>query len=165
MNKTKLKEKMRNKILKQLKILPFRRPEISTKIINNLKETEVFKKAKTICIYKSRPEEVDTSELIKECEKTKKVCSPVLNNGKMKIHKELATNVEEMIDPEDIDLIIVPGVAFDHQRMRLGRGDGHYDKFLLENKIYSIGLAFIEQIVEEIPIEKNDVRMNLVIFG
>ena len=51
----------------------------------------------------------------------------------------------------DIDLVIVPGVAFDRHGYRLGRGGGHYDAWLVQVKAPRLGLAFAVQIVEAVP--------------
>ena len=62
-----------------------------------------------------------------------------------------------------IDLAIVPGVAFTKGGDRLGYGGGYYDKFLKEHNCQKMGICFESQIVEEIPTEKNDIRMDTVI--
>ena len=63
----------------------------------------------------------------------------------------------------DIELIVVPGVAFDLRGHRLGRGRGHYDRMLAQVRGIKCGVAFDEQIVDEIPAAKHDVHMNLVV--
>ena len=76
--------------------------------------------------------------------------------------KELTNN---SIPLEDIDTVIVPGVAFDHDHNRLGRGGGYYDRFLKEipTGIPSIGLAFDFQIVDFLPISEHDVPVSKVL--
>jgi 5-formyltetrahydrofolate cyclo-ligase len=64
---------------------------------------------------------------------------------------------------EDIDLIIVPGVAFDEKGNRLGHGKGFYDRLLKKTKATVIGLAFEFQILENIPTDKNDVPVDMII--
>ena len=56
-------------------------------------------------------------------------------------------------------LIIVPGIAFDKNNMRLGRGHGYYDRFLsgIPNKTKTIGLAFDCQVVEDLPKDSHDI--------
>jgi len=68
-------------------------------------------------------------------------------------------------DPADIDLVLVPGVAFDEECHRLGMGGGFYDRLLprLHAGAVSVGLAFDEQIVERVPREEHDVRLDAVV--
>ena len=66
--------------------------------------------------------------------------------------------------PSDLDLVLVPGLGFDRQGGRLGHGKGYFDKFLRKVKrAKKIGIAFKEQILKKIPLEKNDQRMDRVI--
>lgn len=64
----------------------------------------------------------------------------------------------------DIDLVVVPGVAFDAKGNRLGRGKGYYDRFL-ENfpNTYRLGICFTFQMVESVPVEPFDLPMNEVV--
>lgn len=62
-----------------------------------------------------------------------------------------------------LDLILVPGVAFDLQGHRLGRGKGFYDKLLVDARGMTCGVAFDEQIVSEVPVEPHDVRLSCIL--
>jgi 5-formyltetrahydrofolate cyclo-ligase len=62
-----------------------------------------------------------------------------------------------------LDLILVPGVAFDLRGGRLGRGKGYYDRLLRELRGTTCGVAFEEQIVGEIPVEPHDVRLKFLL--
>lgn len=66
---------------------------------------------------------------------------------------------------ERIDLIAVPGLAFDRSGGRLGRGGGFYDRFLGEADLRAVlcGLAFDEQVVDEVPVEQHDRRVDLLV--
>ena len=66
---------------------------------------------------------------------------------------------------EDIDLIVVPAVAYDRRGRRLGRGGGFYDRFLAQDKLQATtcGLAFAQQIVEELPAESHDCPVEIVV--
>lgn len=66
---------------------------------------------------------------------------------------------------DTIDIAIIPGMAFDRQGNRLGRGKGYYDRFLngLHAHIYKIGVCFGFQLLESIPAEKHDIRMDEVV--
>ena len=64
----------------------------------------------------------------------------------------------------DYDLIVVPGVAFDRNGNRIGRGRGYYDRFLCKHlNVKRIGICFDFQLVDEVPTEPNDIRMNEII--
>ena len=67
------------------------------------------------------------------------------------------------VSPGKLDLILVPGVAFDLQGHRLGRGKGYYDQLLGVLRASTCGVAFEEQIVDEIPLEPHDVRLNCIL--
>jgi 5-formyltetrahydrofolate cyclo-ligase len=69
----------------------------------------------------------------------------------------------EMIPAENIDLFIVPGIAFDRECNRLGRGKGFYDAFLFGNNKPAIGLCFGFQLKGHIPTETHDRKMTMVI--
>lgn len=64
-----------------------------------------------------------------------------------------------------LDLVIVPGLAFDAQGNRLGRGGGYYDRFLkrLAPTTATIGLAFDQQIIDHVPVDERDIRMDMVV--
>ncbi len=63
-----------------------------------------------------------------------------------------------------LDLLIVPGLAFDRSGGRLGRGAGYFDRFLAQCKnIPKIGIAFREQMISQVPLEAHDIRMDQVI--
>ena len=62
-----------------------------------------------------------------------------------------------------MDLIVVPGLAFDTRGHRIGYGKGHYDKLLKSTKGYKVGLAFAEQVIETVPDEAHDVPLDLII--
>lgn len=69
----------------------------------------------------------------------------------------------DIVPPESIDLFIVPGVAFDFDYNRLGRGKGYYDRFLSDIDKPVIGLCFDYQLIASIPHEAHDKKMTLII--
>ena len=66
-------------------------------------------------------------------------------------------------DENNIDVILVPGLAFDRNGGRMGFGKGYYDRLLESSKAVKIGLCYDFQILEKIPTESHDVPMNFVI--
>lgn len=71
----------------------------------------------------------------------------------------------EPVDPAVIDLVIVPGIAFDPAGNRLGRGKGFYDRFLRDPRLgaTTIGVCFEEQMVAEVPCEGTDARLGVLV--
>jgi 5-formyltetrahydrofolate cyclo-ligase len=68
------------------------------------------------------------------------------------------------VEPARVDLILVPGVAFDARGHRLGRGKGFYDRLLAAIAGTRCGVAFEQQMVEEIPVEPHDAIMDYVLL-
>ena len=69
----------------------------------------------------------------------------------------------ESADLKRLDLILVPGLAFDRHGHRLGRGKGFYDRLLVEVSGKTCGVAFDQQLVSAIPVEPHDVRLNCIL--
>ena len=105
------------------------------------------------------------------CRKDKEIMQPAILEDHSKLKKGpygvLEPVSKALVKPEDLDLIIVPGLAFDKKGNRLGRGKGCYDRFLstLSDKTPSIGLAFDFQILPLIPTTNYDVNVKQVIFS
>ncbi len=167
------KDELRKEMIKKRKAI-LNKKEISTIIVDKVINLDIFKEARIVAIYNSMKDEVDTSYLIKEAMKEKIILLPKIIDNKMafiKIDrrtKYLKSNfgvLEPLGDVynDKIDLIIVPGLAFDSNLNRLGFGKGYYDEYLTNKDIYKIGLAFDEQIVDEIPTEEHDIKMDMVI--
>lgn len=177
-----LKRRLRCECLeKRLKLTQEEVREKSEKIISSLFELEDFKKAGFIMFYVDCRNEVITKDAIeKALSMGKRVAVPKTVKGEglwaieIKSLKELSTglfgimepkNVENRVDPKELDLVIVPGIAFDMRGYRLGYGAGYYDRFLpeLRQGVKKIALAFEMQIVDLLPAEKHDVRMDAIL--
>ncbi len=169
MNKDELRKLMINKRKDILN-----KKELSTIIVDKLMNLDIYKKSRVIAIYNSLSSEVDTSYLINESLKEKIVLLPRIINHEMvfiiiskdTLYEKSRIGVMEPIGniyDGIIDLIIVPGIAFDKNLNRLGFGKGYYDKYLSNNDIYKIGLCFDEQIVESVPVNELDIKMDMII--
>jgi 5-formyltetrahydrofolate cyclo-ligase len=66
------------------------------------------------------------------------------------------------IPPETIDLIVVPGLAFDRSCHRLGQGGGYYDRYLPYCRAVTVGLAFELQMTDDLPWEAHDIQLDFV---
>ena len=73
----------------------------------------------------------------------------------------------EPIEPRKIDVMVVPGVAFTPSGDRLGRGKGFYDRYLSREgfRAYCVGVCYSHQVVDELPVEPHDRRMDEVVSG
>ncbi len=178
------KAQIRSKILLRLKMQKEEDRNRKSKLIKDkLLRNKVFKKAKRVMFYIALGGEVNTKEMIREAKKTGKlICVPVYRKDKETMqpaifedHAKLKKGpygvlepvTEIMLKPEDLDLVIVPGLAFDKEGRRLGRGKGCYDRFLrkLSENTSSIGLAFDFQVLPLVPTAKHDVSVNNIIFS
>lgn len=151
---------------------------IFNKVVNNKQYIE----AETIMAYVSFELEVDTICIIKNAlENNKIVCVPKIINKKdgmkaVKIEKleDLIKNKFGILEPvnfekefngKDIDLFLVPGLAFDENGGRIGYGAGYYDRFLKNSKDTSlkIGLAYDFQVIDKVPMTENDIYLDIII--
>ena len=66
-------------------------------------------------------------------------------------------------EPGGVDLVIVPGVAFDRAGNRLGHGKAYYDRFLRPLAVRRVGVCFPFQLVDEVPHDDLDCRMDAVL--
>ena len=156
--------------------------EMSLGIMSSLLSNPRVNDADTILMYHSLPDEVDThSALDQLIAMGKKVLLPkVISDMEMTIHEYTGKDslkpsepygILEPITPEysivnfQFSIVaVVPGMAFDKQGHRLGRGKGYYDRFLSRvPNIYKIGVCFPFQMLETIPSEITDVVMDEVI--
>lgn len=73
----------------------------------------------------------------------------------------------ELVEPRKIDVMVVPGVAFTPSGDRLGRGKGFYDRYLSREgfRAYCVGVCYPHQVVDELPVEPHDRRMDEVVSG
>lgn len=148
--------------------------QLSQQIAANLYHDISFKQAKSIGITISNYPEVDTSAIIRTCWKLgKKVSVPkCLPKTKEMIFRELHTfeqlekvysdlyepieKLTEETKSNEMDLLIVPGLAFTKNGYRIGFGGGYYDRYLSLYKGQTIALAFQKQIAKQLPIELHD---------
>ena len=140
--------------------------------IENMPE---FKRAKSILMYWSLSDELPTHDFIKKWNRTKTILLPVVKNHHMTFRPFISEdkllagglNIMEPKSGQDylknVDLAIIPGVAFDKLKNRLGRGKGYYDKYLKKKRIIKWGLCFNFQLYDKIPATSQDIKMNKVI--
>jgi len=174
-----MKHKIRKEISCKIKgCTDLEKSQKSDIIKHKLFSEEAFKKAEVVMFYVSLKDEVNTLSMLDEALKMgKRVCVPViLKEEKRLIAGEIRNRMSDLesqhfgiyqpreghvkeVPLEDIDLVVVPGVAFDKKNVRLGRGHGYYDRFLsgLPSHTRTIGLAFDFQLVEHLPKDSHDI--------
>lgn len=145
----------------------------SVQLWSDLAQTTEYQSAQRVMAFVSIRTEVDTTGLLARIEKDHKTLLLPRTEGTGIVAVEDAKGwttgafgIKEPlgppVDPQSIDLVIVPGLAFTPDGKRLGRGKGHYDRFLLEVSAPTIGVGFNEQLVDELPVDDHDVVLDRV---
>jgi len=160
-----------------------RRHEASVQAVSRLVGLEAFRHAQVVMLYMPLATELDVTGAALHCFRTgKTVCVPSVNWDTHEMAPvEVLSFDDEVMDVDDrgirtprdgrtvsanlVDLVIVPGLAFDLAGGRLGRGGGFYDQFLarLRPETTIIGIAYDEQIIDEVPLANHDRRMDIVV--
>lgn len=149
--------------------------DAARQVFDVLENSAAFMLAEKILMYHSLPDELPTRGFLNKWNGRKKFYLPRVNGVNLEIlpynesrlelgsfHIEEPTGTE-VADPDEIELIVVPGVAYDESGNRLGRGKGFYDRLLSTTKATKVGIGFDFQVVESIPSEPHDVAMDIVI--
>ena len=154
--------------------------EKSLRIYHRLIDMPAYQLARCIACYVSIKNEVDTKTVIqKAIDSGKQVGVPVTReDGDMDfqaiaglsdlrpVHyglREPVPDSKKVLLPHTIDLILVPGIAFDRSGHRIGSGGGYYDRFLARTEVIRIGLSYGFQIIDRVPAEPHDEKMDLII--
>ena len=179
------KQELRRKISKARDQLSKNERALKSRSIkmNILSQTEYINSQVIFC-YFSFKSEVETFEIIKEgLNDNKKVCVPIIDRLSLKMFASELTDIDNtlqqgyygILEPkekhikecpiEEIDLVFLPGLAFDCKGYRLGYGKGFYDKFLQNkpSKLFLIGLAYELQVVKFLPAGSEDIPVNKII--
>lgn len=177
-----LKAALRVRIRERLATLSReQRLQASANLCKRMRETEAWKAAKSVLLFAPQDDEPDVWPLLLEAivegrtvalprfdlvsqsylacqvrDVTTDICT-----GKFGIREPSATCPE--VAWTALNLIVVPGVAFDLQGRRLGRGRGFFDRLLTQVHGTKCGVAFDEQIVEAVPIENHDTHMDSLV--
>ena len=145
----------------------------SNLICKTLSQLPEFQAAKSIAFYVSTKEEVQTHALIKSLlnSKEKRVAVPIYSStvfSEINDWNELSQGSFGILEPKnvsviDVDLVVVPGIAFDRNGNRLGHGHGFYDRILAHFSKKAIALAYEDQILENVPIVNHDMKVDKII--
>ncbi|HYH02634.1 MAG TPA: 5-formyltetrahydrofolate cyclo-ligase [Bacillota bacterium] len=145
-------------------------------------ELQPVREARVIMIYHSIKREVATLPIIETLiRQGKQVALPVCTPER-DLEARLIQSLTEVIDTgkfglkeprqdaptvaiADLDLIVLPGVAFDNTGNRLGHGMGYYDRFLarIDPRVFKLALAYDFQVVSQVPAETHDIKMDAIL--
>jgi 5-formyltetrahydrofolate cyclo-ligase len=144
-----------------------------------LEHHPVFIQSDIIAMYWSLDDEIKTHDFILKWSKVKTILLPVLHEDDLYFATFNSVNdlvsedkygipepqTGKIYNIDTIQLIVVPGIAFDQKNNRLGRGKGFYDRALKACNCTTIGICFPHQILNEIPVEPHDIKVDEVLFA
>ncbi|MBR3589611.1 MAG: 5-formyltetrahydrofolate cyclo-ligase [Alistipes sp.] len=175
------KSDIRREVRQRIKALsPEERMAEARSIFDRVEALDSFGKAQCVAAFVAMPDEVPTKEILGRWLKLgKRIVVPRVEGDIMRFYDYSpdrivvgAYGIEEPqgndeVAPREIDLIIVPARAFTLAGARLGRGGGFYDKYMsLEGfRAYKVGVAFRCQIFDELPTDKHDIGVDMVVAG
>ena len=151
--------------------------EMSLEIAKKLLAHPQVQSSRTILLYSPLPDEVDVSPMLDALPSKRLLLPKVTGDTSMELRLYTGADClsagafgimepvgEVFSDYQSIDLAIVPGMAFDRECHRLGRGKGYYDRMLAQlPNVYKIGVCFSFQLVEAIPTDATDIPMDEVV--
>ncbi len=150
----------------------------SVPIMQQVAKLDVFQKAETVLLYWSMDDEVYTHQFVRQWYEQKRILLPCVDGDDLRLRQYWGDvsmqagpqfGILEPVGPVfsnlvGVDLMVVPGEAFDRQNNRMGRGRGFYDRLLKSTpNAKKVGVAFDFQIFDHIPTETFDVPMDIVI--
>ena len=137
-------------------------------VFRRIENSDIFKQSSNVMLFASLPDELPTHRVIERWARAKNVFLPRVKGDDLEIIKfepgslkqgsfDILEPVgDDIVDPSVLDLVIVPGVAFDRHGNRLGRGKGFYDRFLARTQAVTIAVCFDCQLVDYMPTEPHD---------
>lgn len=173
--KSDLRTRMRSLLRK---LTPAERAARSTAAAKHLVASAAWRDARVVLVFLSLPSEVDTTALVEAAWGSGKrvlaprvdVASTTLVPVAIRSWSDCLPGFKGILEPtasgavpvESIDLVLVPGLAFDLQGRRLGRGGGYYDRFLARPGLAALtcGLGFESQVLDQVPSEAHDRRVD-----
>ncbi len=169
-------------------LAPAERAALSAQVCRRVMALEAFTTADTVMLFLPLPGEVDICPIALRCFQTgRTVCVPRVDWERKRMRaveiRDIDANLRETrhgvrepsdgrpIPLEQIGLVLAPGLAFDAQGGRLGRGGGFYDRFLepgtandrlRSRNWFTCGVCFDFQVVDRVPTDENDIRLDAV---
>ena len=173
MNKTALRREIRLRIMQ---LTDAERVATSAEICRRVTDSQRWREASCVLLYYPMADEVDVRPLVAAAlQDGKRVLFPVVKGDDLQLvaysseTRRGAFGIEEPIgEPftklDEVDLVVVPGRAFDRQGHRLGRGRGYYDRLLPQLSAHRLAVCFPCQIVDNLPYEPHDAQMDEVVY-
>lgn len=174
------KQALRKEIRAAKNAVPFfEKCRRSETVMAQVEQLARFREALTVLLYWSMDDEVQTHDFVERWYSSKCILLPCVEGDDLVLRQytgpECLKAGEQFgigeptgpvfTDMEKVEMIVVPGVAFDKRGNRMGRGRGFYDRLLKRTpNAYKVGVAFDFQMVESVPVEPFDVAMDEVIF-
>lgn len=151
------KAALRAEMMKQVRQMTAEdRESFSEEICERVLEMAEWAQAQTAVLFIPLPSEPMITPLKLDCDARKVTCVNIPQGPKPD---------QELHLPENIDLVLVPGLAFSQDRHRLGRGGGFFDRLLggRAAQAFKLGVCFSFQIVESVPTEAHDIIMDAIV--
>ena len=164
-----------------------KRKDDSDSLAERLFSLPAVRSAKTVAVYQAIGSEISVTDLVRALRHTNptvNIAYPavyseglmvfvVVEQGENPLFMQNPAGVfpletipkERILNPEDIDIMVVPGIAFDGHCRRLGQGGGYYDRILpkLPPSCLTLGVCFEEQLVDRVPCDVHDKRVDYVV--
>ena len=151
----------------------------SAAIFSAVERLPEFRAARTVAVFAALPDEPATDEVLARWASTRRVVLPRVEGDAMRFYAcrpdALVFGAFGILEPQgerpcpagEIDLVVCPGVAFTADGRGLGRGRGYYDRYLGDPAFrgFRVGVCYAHQLVDDLPVEPHDVRMDRVITG
>ena len=149
---------------------------LSSQIFSKIEHLPEVEEASVVALFVSLADEPVTAEIIEHLSLKKRIVVPRIEGEEMEfydiaegLHKGsfgiMEPTATTPVEPSEIDVMIVPGVAFTPAGARCGRGKGFYDKYLSHKgfRAFTIGVCYPCQIVDTLPSDEHDIAINLVV--
>ena len=172
------KKELRNRVRAKVAAMGGEAKErASSEIISCLREHIMVSGARVVALFSPLHDEPRIMRLVNELSLRLSVALPRVEGDVMRFYcyspeslRVGAFGIDEpqdtpLVEPWEIDLMVVPGVAFTNDGARMGRGKGFYDKYMshCDFRAHKVGVCFREQLVDNIPTEPHDIRMDCII--
>ncbi|WP_372752721.1 5-formyltetrahydrofolate cyclo-ligase [Labilibaculum sp.] len=173
----------KKRVRKEIKVLKSKytleeKKVLSLPILKSLEQVPEFIRAKTVMLYWSMEDELPTHDFVCKWAHEKQIILPCVKGETLdlRVFEGVDLLVEgenygilEPVGPvfmkeDEIDLIVVPGIAFDRENNRMGRGKAYYDRLLKSLSAYKLGLCFDFQMLEQVPVDEHDIKMDEIVF-
>lgn len=151
-----------------------KRLKLADEVFSKIENLNVFKNSKTILFFWSKDLDIPTRNYILKWSENKEILLPSIKHNKLTVKrfeklqessKQNSFIFEPVTKPYEgnIDLAIIPSIAFDTEKHRMGQGKGFYDRFLKFKNIYTIGVGFDFQVIDNIPYYWRDLKVDTII--